>query len=384
MFDVAVAKCKSYEYSECRSALEEVLSKTDGINKITFGKKVVIKVNLVSAMKPEKAATTHPVLLCALIDILREKGADIIVGDSPGGIYNAAHLNHVYSVTGMRSAEEHGAKLNDDFSEAKAEFPQAKTAKEFYYTAYLDKADYIIDFCKLKTHGMMGMSAGVKNMFGVVPGIVKPEYHYKYPNVADFASMIVDLNEYFKPILTICDAITGMEGNGPTAGTPRDIGAVMASDSPYKLDTVCAKLIGLTKDDIPILEEAFNRGYTTATADELNIYGETDSLVIRDYKKLPVNKSHAFESDSDNVFGRLIGKLIKIFLEARPKVRKNECVGCKECFRVCPAKAITMQNDKPVIDRKKCIKCFCCQEFCPKGAMKVNRTIIAKIFSKDK
>lgn len=384
MFDVAIAKCKTYDYTECRSALDEVLSKTEGIKKITSGSKVVIKVNLVSAMKPEKAATTHPTLLCALVDILREKGADVIVGDSPGGTFNASHLNHVYNVTGMRAVEEHGAKLNDDFSEATATFPQAKTAKEFYYTAYLDNADYIIDFCKLKTHGMMGMSAGVKNMFGAVPGIVKPEYHYKYPNVADFASMIVDINEYFKPILTICDAITGMEGNGPTAGTPRDIGAVLASDSPYKLDTVCAKLIGLTKDNIPILAEACERGYTSATVDELKIYGETDSLVISDYKKLPVNKSIKFGSDSDSFFARFIGNLIRFFLEARPKVQKYECIGCKECFRVCPAKAITMQNNIPIIDRSKCIKCFCCQEFCPKGAMKVKRTLFAKIITKDK
>ncbi len=383
-YDVSVSKCDEYTYEKCRSSLEEVLSHTEGINKIKRNDKVVIKANLVSAMKPEKAATVHPVLLCALTDILVEKGASVVIGDSPGGVFNTVRMNRIYSVTGVKSAEEHGAILNRDCTEVKAEYPEAVTAKEFFYTKYLDEADHIINFCKLKTHGMMGMSAGIKNMFGVVPGIVKPEYHYKYPKQEDFASMIVDLNEYFKPCLTICDAVVGMEGNGPTAGSPRHIGAVIAADSQYKLDTLCAYLIGLGKDDIPTLAEAYRRGYTVSSPSELNVYGEYESLVIGDYEKLPVNKSFLFASDSKTVFGRAVGKTLKKVLEAKPKVKKGDCVGCAECFRICPAKAITMKNNKPDIDRTKCIKCFCCQEFCPKGAMKVKRTLAARMFTRDK
>ena len=56
--------------------------------------RVVIKANLVSAMKPEKAATTHPALLSALTHLLREKGAHVVIGDSPGGTYAAPHFGH--------------------------------------------------------------------------------------------------------------------------------------------------------------------------------------------------------------------------------------------------------------------------------------------------
>ena len=44
--------------------------------------------------------------------------------------------------------------------------PEARKAKKIEYTAWLDNCDGIINFCKLKTHGMMGMSAAVKNLFG--------------------------------------------------------------------------------------------------------------------------------------------------------------------------------------------------------------------------
>ena len=63
-----------------------VLSPLGFSEMIKEGMTVVIKANLVSAMKPEEAATTHPVLLAALTDMLVEKGAKVIVGDSPGGL----------------------------------------------------------------------------------------------------------------------------------------------------------------------------------------------------------------------------------------------------------------------------------------------------------
>ncbi len=35
---------------------------------------------------------------------------------------------------------------------------------------------------------MLGMTGAVKNQFGIVPGLMKPEYHALYPNVPDFAT----------------------------------------------------------------------------------------------------------------------------------------------------------------------------------------------------
>ena len=60
----------------------------------------------------------------------------------------------------------------------------------------------------------------------------------------------------------------------------------------------------------------------------------------------------------------------------------EKCIGCGKCAGICPAQAITMNAGKPEIDRSACIRCFCCQEFCPKGAMRVGRTVIARILNK--
>ena len=375
MNDVSIVKCKDYSENEVKNALNNLFKLSNGLDFVKPGMKIVIKANLVTFMKPEAAGTTHPSLLCELIKILKEKGAEVIVGDSPGGLYSSAFVNKVYSVTGMHEIEKVGGKLNQNFEQKIANFPNANIAKEFPYTSYLDDADAIINFCKLKTHGMMGMSAAVKNLFGTIPGTQKPEFHFKYPNHSDFAKMLIDLNLYFKPTLCIVDAIMGMEGNGPTAGTPRFIGALLASNNPYKLDLACSKIIGLTKENVPTLEESFKLGLIPATAEELSCNDDLNNYFIPDYKNILTHKNIEFEDK-----GKL-GILIKKIFQARPTLEKDECVGCGECARICPAKAIQIKNKKAIINRKKCIKCYCCQEFCPKGAMKVKRTKLAKFIS---
>ena len=381
MTDVSIIPCPSYEPETVRQALERVLEPIGGRSWVSAGMKIVIKANLVSMMKPEKAATTHPSLLCALTDMLIEKGASVVIGDSPGGLYNAASLNLIYNATGMHDAEAHGASLNHNFETTEAIFENGLVLRDFVYTAFLDEADAIIDFCKLKTHGMMGMSAAAKNMFGAIPGTFKPEYHFRFPKHEDFAKMILDLNAYFQPKMRLClvDAVVGMEGNGPTQGSPRQIGALLASTCPHKVDLLCASLIGLGIKDVPTLQAAFEAGLIPERVERLNVCGNADALRISDFQNIHVRKSMLFEGK-----GRFAATFVRTALRARPSVEKRSCIGCQKCAQICPAHIITMKNGKPMIDRKKCITCFCCQEFCPVGAMKVRRPLIARLLNRTK
>ena len=371
---------------ECaRASLDAALSAIEWKNYIKPGMCVVIKANLVSAMKPDEAATTHPTLINALTDILTEYGASVIIGDSPGGLYNSAFVGRVYTVTGMREAVAHGAKLNDDFSQATATFPEAKVLRDFTYTAYLDKADAIINFCKLKSHGMMGMSCAAKNIFGTIPGIIKPEYHYRFPRYEDFADMIVDLDEYFKPEISIADAVIGMEGNGPTAGTPREMGCILASHSPHNLDMIAAKIIGFLPKELPMLEAARRRDLVPEDISEVKVIGNPDAFVLSDFERVVERRSLEFTGDGKNKLKVFFGGIAAKILRTRPALKKDLCVGCGICANICPAKAIVItKRKKAKIDRKACIRCFCCQEFCPKSAMKVHRTPLASLFHTEK
>ncbi len=382
---VSIVPLGDYDEIGARRALEELLAPIGGLDFVKEGMTVVIKANLVSAMKPEEAATTHPILIAALCDMLYEKGAGkVIIGDSPGGLYTASHLNKVYNTTGMTGLEAHGAVLNRNFDEKTAHFEDAKVCNTFSYTAYLDEADVIINFCKLKSHGMMGMSAAAKNFFGTIPGVIKPEYHYRFPSYTDFSDMLVDLDEYFHPTLSICDAVVGMEGNGPTAGTPKRMGCLLASHSPHTLDMIAAELIGFKPCEIPTLDAAMRRGMIPDTTDEIITFGDVKALAVPDFERVIERRSLGFWGSSKNPIKSFLGKIVEKILETRPALNPKLCVGCGVCKNICPAKAIVIKDGKAQIDRKKCIRCFCCQEFCPKSAMIVKRTFIANLFHREK
>ena len=411
MFEpISLYKCDSYDYEEVSAALTKALADIDGLSFIKPGMTVGIKANLVTAMAPEKAGTTHPQLIKKLCHIITDLGANVVIGDSPGGLYTPVFVKSIYRGCGLTAMLEElekelqakGSKqtvsLNEDFSIKDGTF-DGVSLKSFIYTGWLDNVDAIINVSKLKSHAMMGMSCAVKNMFGTIPGATKPEYHMRYPEEMAFANVMVDLNEFFKPALYVVDAIEGMEGNGPTAGEKRHIGAILASKKPYALDMACANVINMNINDCQTLKAAHERGLGPKDISEVTLVGNEDlgNMKIHDFKRATSHQSITFEGEG--LLNSLKSMGIKVVFNTRPALKKSECVGCKKCFETCPAKAITMVPANPLsgaksgsisrkahliptIDRSKCIKCFCCQEFCPKGAMKVHENILAKIVHK--
>lgn len=377
---VSIVPCDEYTLEKAIAALTCVLEPLGGLSWVKQGMKIVIKANLVMKKSPAAAATTHPILIEALAKMLTEKGASVVIGDSPGGIYTLPYLSLIYNATGMTALEnkKKGIFLNRNFEVGEAVYPDGAVLKSFQYTKFLDEADAIINFCKLKTHGMMAYSGACKNLFGAIPGTRKPEYHYHYPKHEDFANILVDLVEYFKPTLHIADAVYGMEGNGPTAGTPRFIGALLASKNPHALDVAGAHIMGLQAKDVPTLSAAVKRGLAPDSVSNLQIYGKLEDFIVPDYKTVDARKITQIRSH-----GKIVNKTLETLLNHKPVLKHPEkCIGCRECFKTCPAKAIEMVDKRPVINKKTCIRCFCCQEFCPVGALGVHRSVIARVLSK--
>ena len=380
MTDVAVVPCKDYEPARCRAALDALLEKAGGLDWVKPGMRIGIKANLVAAMGPDAAATTHPALVKALVDIIKERGAIPVVGDSPGGVYNAVFLNRVYAASGMNGV---GAELNRDFSTREIELPAGKLCRTATVTGWLLDCDAIINFAKLKSHGMMGLSAAAKNLFGSIPGTMKPEYHFRFPDPADFADMLVDLDEFWKPRLHLVDAVVAMEGNGPTAGSPKAVGCLLAGENPHRIDLLCARLIGLDPGTVPTLRAAQARGLCPETLEEVSIDGPWRDFLTEGFEIITERNGLQFQNLlGGGKRGALFSKFLSRTIAARPTVEKDLCVGCRKCEQICPAKAITMKNKRPSVDRKACIRCFCCQEFCPKGAMKVKRPPLARILER--
>lgn len=173
--------------------------------------KVVIKPNLVMPKSPEFPVTTHPLVIKAVVRYLREHGVtNITLAESSGGLYNAEHMKTLYRVCGMNSLEP-DLMLNMDFHAQTVPTRKNFKNQSFHLITPIVEADYIINICKLKTHSMTGYSGGIKNLFGTIPGLEKPQMHYRWPDIEDFSNMLLELAQTVSPQLTIIDAVDAME-----------------------------------------------------------------------------------------------------------------------------------------------------------------------------
>ncbi|MBQ3528516.1 MAG: DUF362 domain-containing protein [Clostridia bacterium] len=376
---VALNKCKSYDRDTITELIKTQFEAINVNRELINGKRIVIKPNLVMNKPPEFAATTHPAVVTAVVRNLKKMGAaSIIIAESSGGPYTEALIKSHYKSCGMADVSHNeGIDLNTDTSFGIMQYQEGVKCRTFNVIKPIIDADIIINICKLKTHSLTKMSAGVKNLFGVVPGIEKFEMHARFPEQNDFVEMICDLCSMLcesKEMITVCDGITGMEGNGPTGGTPKNFGVLLSSRSPYSLDCVCESILGFN-GTVPMLNAARARNLAPQSVDTIDVIGETpesckvSELVLPDTQKFNILRS------LPNLFG---GKAAKFF-EPKPQIDRNKCIGCGVCERSCPKHTITIKNRKAKINYSDCIRCYCCQELCPINSVKIKQNFIIKI-----
>lgn len=381
MAAVSIVKCEDYSQDKVYSALKRSIDLIGGIDKyIKPGMKVLLKCNLLLKKKPEQAATTHPEVVAALGRLVKEAGAHPIIGDSPGGLYNVSALRGVYRACGMEDiAIRDGLDLNYNVDTEDVSHPEGQILKNLKVIKILSQVDAVISVCKLKTHGLTLYTGAVKNLFGVIPGTAKAEYHLRMRKMEDFSEALVDIASYVKPSLSIMDAIVGMEGDGPSAGQPREIGAIIASQSPYELDVVAASLVGIDTKRVYTIQKARERGFCSDQLEDIKLYGDSfQELYISDYK-IPVHKKKGFVEKYVSGDSR-IASFVRSNFGPRPVVNYKGCIGCGDCARNCPPKVISMEDKKPLIDLKKCIRCYCCQELCPKETIVIKQSWLFRVF----
>lgn len=377
MGTVSIETCEDYGEERLEKALRQTFDNLGGIRRfITPGMKVVLKPNLVMKKRPEEAATTHPALVKVLTELLIEAGARVLLADSPGGLYTPGMLRGLYSYCGMEEAcRSTGANLNYDTESVEVENPAGLLLKKVTVIKPLVEADLVINLPKLKTHGQMVYTGAVKNMFGAVPGALKAEYHLRMPDYKQFANALIDIFLSIKPGLTILDAITGMEGAGPTAGKPRHIGLLLAGVSAFEVDCAALKVVGISPAEVPVIREAIGRGLCGAESDVLMIKGKRPEEVrVENFDFPAVDRLSSIQ-----FFERGPMKYAVSRLRPRPVFKHALCVGCADCARHCPAHIIRMTNGKPHADLTRCIRCFCCQELCPAKAISIHRPLFTRI-----
>ena len=160
-----------------------------------------------------------------------------------------------------------------------------------------------------------------------------------------------------------------MEGEGPSGGTPRHIGALLVSRDAHALDSVGARLIGLEPKDVCTLARAMERGLLDLN--KVEVVGDSvGDIAVHDYVYPHAARDIKLYSTTP-----IIGRFINAVTMPHPAYDKSKCVKCGICARSCPAKAIELAP-YPKADLSKCIRCFCCQELCPQHAVEVKKSIM--------
>ena len=409
---VAVVRCDSYERDKVRSAVREAIGLLGGLDSL-FGEEeaikargkdaeIVLKPNLLSKATPEKAVSTHPEVFRAVGELLQEEGyGNLVYGDSPGspvpGMEKTAEgcgIKAVADELGIRPGDfEHGTDVT---------FPDGKAASRFVLCNEIAKvtgADggepegLVINLCKMKTHQLERITGAVKNTFGCVCGVNKAMSHARYQSPQHFARMLADLNTLVRPSLHIMDGIVAMEGNGPGSGDPFPMNAILVSTDPVALDAVFCALICLDPQLVATNTACADAGVGIWDDERIEILlggvpmqkeGAVitlDELAIKYASKdFNVQRSREFRGSMS-----LMG-LVERFMNKRPVVIANRCVGCGICEKTCPLedKAVIVREDSTgnrvaAYNYSKCIKCYCCQEMCPERAIAVKKSLLAKI-----
>lgn len=365
---VSAVACPGYDPDRVREALRAVLAPLGGMERfVRPGQRVLLKPNLLSPRPPEDAVTTHPALVQAVAEAVLQVGGEPLIGDAPGAVNTRARLEKVYAISGMAQvAQSLGIPLNYDMDTVEWTFPEGRWLRRVPVWRAAAEAEVLINLPKLKTHNLVGLTGAVKNCFGLVPSPHKTYLHMRWPRPDQFSEMLLDLYLRAKPALHILDGVLAMEGDGPSAGDPRPVGALLASTDGLACDVAMAALVGHPPHRVTTTAAGIRRGLTEGHVEALRWAGTPlPALQVR-----PFRPSVVWITNSPVALW-LLGQASRL-TAARPEMTEA-CIGCGICADNCPAKAITISNGRAQVDRGACIHCFCCHELCPQQAVEIHR-----------
>jgi uncharacterized protein (DUF362 family)/Pyruvate/2-oxoacid:ferredoxin oxidoreductase delta subunit len=372
---VAVIRCESYDVGTVRAAVRRGLDLLGGPGCFARrGERILLKPNLLVPRAPERAVTTHPAVFRAVAEVLRDAGAALSYGDSPGFGTTAWAARRAGLV---EVAEELDIPIADFAASETVSFPEGRLIKQFTLARGVLETDGIISLPKMKTHGLTRITGAIKNQFGCIVGPLKPEFHARLPNADLFSRMLVDLNRFLRARLYVMDGIVAMEGNGPQSGTPRPMGVMLMSEDPVALDGTACRLIDLDPALVPPLVHGEALGLGRLSGVEY-VGDSVEEFVAEGFD---VNRSPRSTTDRPGRGSRLMRRLVV----PRPVIRPERCTRCGTCVGICPVspKAVRFADERrscpPTHDYERCIRCYCCQEMCPEEAIEIDVPLLGRV-----
>ncbi len=268
---VTLTRCADYSEGEISNALQRQFELLGGLEKfVSRGDSVLIKPNFIAPKSHRIAAQTDPAVVLEVAKLLKDFGAKPFVADSPA-------WGNVFSCAKALKLDEPLKKISVPIKQLdKPKYCQIGLGdtKVGISTVALD-ADVIINLPKFKTHQQLVATFAVKNMFGCVSGKQKAYWHFvKGKKAENFCELLIAIYRFLNPALTIIDAVVAMDGPGPIRGRARPLGWLIGGTEPIACETVCAELVNIKPEQIPIINTAAQIGFGCLKLDEIEIAGD--------------------------------------------------------------------------------------------------------------
>ncbi|MFO7967123.1 MAG: DUF362 domain-containing protein [Archaeoglobaceae archaeon] len=241
-YRVLVEKVDDYE------DVHQFIQKALNSFKLRFGlnfeqEELIVKPNFLTYSDPAKGCITHPDVVKAVVNNLKD--LDPIIAE---GSWRRGGADKCFSAFDLH---QHAQCINLNKEELTRTRVNGRVLKEIEVAQTALKAinNPFISLPKLKIHGIAGTTLGIKNNMGFIK---KPAVYMHF----SIHQKLIDLLKIFQPALTIIDGIVG--GNVSELYTkPIEHGVMIASDEVVAADVVGSYLMGFNPADIGYLKIAF-------------------------------------------------------------------------------------------------------------------------------
>jgi len=310
---VTLTRCGDYSQPKIAEALQRQFELIGGLEKfVRPGDSVLLKPNFIAPKSRHHATQTDPAVVIETARLLKDFGARPFVGDSPawGNVFGCVkalkleeplkklsvpvrqldkpkwcRIGKGLTTKNAESAEKEKKMdscfcRNDKTKNSAASANSAVRAIVGISSVALD-ADVIINLPKFKTHQQLVATFAVKNMFGCVSGKRKALWHFRRgKNSDDFCELLIEIFKFLNPVFTIIDAVWVMDGRGPIRGRARPLGWLIGGTEPIACETICAKLVNIKPEYVPIIKTARQIGFGCSDGDKIEILGDDFSEKI--------------------------------------------------------------------------------------------------------
>lgn len=270
-----------------RQTLEQALQWVRWDNLVPAGCRVFLKPNL-TWREPIPGVTTTPGFIEAVVEILREQTANIIIGESDGG-YHSFKAEEAFESHGLyRLKDRFGVRvvnLSNVPSETQTLEIAGRPVTVELPSHLLHEVDVFITLPVPKVHVMTHLSLGFKNQWGCQPGTMRLRNHPEFP------WKVLAINRVLRPGLVLFDGTYFLDRSGPMFGEPVRMDLVVASDDVGAGDLTCCAIMGIDPWKVRHLRLARKEKMMPASLDELELYTSLDTFRTHKFRldRKPIN-----------------------------------------------------------------------------------------------